>query len=86
MFHQELHVLGHQLLDPLVAINGGLEVGHLFGGHVAGNIATVFITLVIIIRALRALAQHADGAPIQALDLSNLLKERLRSGFGIHNH
>jgi len=48
-FHQELHVLRHQFLDLTVAIDGGLEVGHLFRGHVAGNVAALFIALVIIL-------------------------------------
>jgi len=68
----------------MVAVDGGFEFGHLFRGHVAGDVAAVFIALVIVVGPLRSLAQHADGAAIQMLDLSNLLKERLRSGFGIH--
>jgi hypothetical protein len=83
-FHHELHVLRHQFLDLTVAVDGGLEVGHLFRGHVAGNIAAVFIALVIIVGPLRALAQHADGATIQTLDLGDVVEERLRSQFWIH--
>ena len=75
LFHHELHVLRHQFLDPTVAIDGGLKVGHLFGGHVAGNIAALFIALVIIVGPLRALAKHTDGAAIQTLDLGNVVKE-----------
>ena len=86
LFHHELHVLGHQLLDLTVAVDGGLELGHLFRGHVAGNIAAIFIALVIKVGPLRALAQHADSAPIQTLDLSDVVQERLRSGFWIHGH
>ena len=83
-FHHELHVLRHQFLDLTVAIDGGLEVGHLFRGHVAGNVAAIFIALVIIVGPLRPLAKHTDGAAIQTLDLGDVVEERLRSGFGIH--
>ena len=83
LFHQELHVLRHQFLDLMAAIDGGLELGHLFRGHVAGNIAALFIALVIIVRPLRALAKHTDGAAIQTLDLGDVVEERLRSGFWI---
>ena len=82
--HQELDVLGHQFLDPMVAVNGGLEAGHLLRGHVAGDVAAVFIRLVIVVGALRALAKDTDGAAIQRLDLGDVLEERLWSGFGIH--
>jgi len=82
--HHELHVLRHQFLDLTIAVDGGLEVGHLFRGYVAGNIAAIFIALVIIVGPLRALAKHADGAAIQTLDLGDVVEERLRSGFGIH--
>ena len=83
-FHQELHVLRHQFLDVTIALDGRVEVGHLFGGHVAGNIAASLIALVIIVRPLRALAKHTDGTPIQMLDLGDGVEERLRGGFGIH--
>ena len=75
LFHQELQVLRHQFLDPMVARDGGLELGHLFRGDITRHIAAVFIALVIIIGPLRTLAQHADGAAIQLLDLSNVVQE-----------
>ena len=83
-FHHELHVLRHQFLDLTVALDGGLEVGHLFQGHIAGNIAALFIALVIIVGPLRALAKHTDGAAIQMLDLGDVLEERFGRGVRIH--
>ena len=80
-FHHELYVLRHQFLDLTIALDGRLEVGYLFGGHVAGNIAAAFITLVIIVGPLRALAKHTDGTAIQTLDLGDVVEERLGSGF-----
>ena len=74
----------HQFLNLTIAVDGGLKVGHLFGGHVAGNIAPLFMALVIIVGPLRSLAKHTDGAAIQTLDLGDVVEERLRSGFGIH--
>ena len=65
----------HQFLDLTVAIDGGLEVGHLFRGHVAGNVAAIFIALVIIVGPLRPLAKHTDGATIQPLDLGDVVEE-----------
>ena len=73
--HHELHVLRHQFLHLPVAVNGGLNVSHLFRRHVAGNIAAIFITLVIVVGPLRTLAQHTDGAALQVLDLADVLEE-----------
>jgi hypothetical protein len=73
--------LRHEFLNPAVAVEGFLEVGHLFRRHVTGDVATVLIALMVIIGALRALTKHADGAAVQALDLCDLVKEPLRSEF-----
>ncbi len=59
----------------MVAANGFLEVGHLFGRHVSGDIAAIFIALMVVIGALRPLAKHTDSAAIQPLDLCDFVEE-----------
>src|SRR2546427_2723134 len=85
-FNHEFYILGHQFLDSVVTVDGGLEIGHLFRGDVAGNIAAVFIALVVIVGPVRALAQDTEGAAIQTLDLGDVVEERMRRELGIHGH
>ena len=68
----------------MVAVNGGLQLGHLLRGHIAGDIAPVLITLMVVVGALRALPDDADGAALQLLDLGDVMEERLRGGLVIH--
>lgn len=46
-FHQELDVLLDQLLEALMLGEVDLESGHLRGRHIAGDIAAVFVALMI---------------------------------------
>lgn len=82
--HHDLDVLLHQLLETVVALDGLLNLGDLFQGDIAGNIFAVFIALVIVVRPLRALANDAQGAAFEALDLSDVLENRFGSRFCIH--
>ena len=84
LFHHELCVLLHQLLETLVAIDGLLDLTHLFRGNVAGNIPASFIALMVVVRPRRALAYHIEGASLKALDLSDVVENRLGIGFCIH--
>ena len=68
LLDQEFDVLLDQLLEALVVGNGGLEFGHLVGRHIAGDIAAVFVALMIVVRAVGALAEDADGAAVEALE------------------
>jgi len=73
------------MAEALVARDGLLDLGHLFPWQIARNIPAVFVTLVIVISALGTLADHADGSPVHALDLGDVMKDRFGSGFGIHD-
>src|ERR1035437_2109977 len=68
----------------MVRRDGFLEIGHLFPGNIAGNIPAVFVTLVIVIGPLRALADDAEHSSIQALDLGDVIEDRSGSGCCIH--
>ena len=81
---QEFDVLLDQLLEALVVGNGGLQFLHLFGRHLAGNIPTVFVALMIVVRAGGALADDADGAPVQALNLSQVLEDGFGGDLSLH--
>ena len=74
----------YQLLEATVILDRFLKFAHLFAGNIAGNILALFITLMIVIRPLRAVADNADGAAVQALDLSDFLKDRFGSRCWIH--
>jgi hypothetical protein len=67
----------------MVAVNGGLEIGRLFRGHIAGNVAAVFVALVIIVGPARTLTKQTDSAAIQTLDLGDGVEKGLRSGLSI---
>lgn len=73
-----------QLLEALVVSEGGLEFGHLLGGHIAGHVAPVFVALVIVVGAVGALAQDADGTAVQALDLRQVPEEGFGGDWGLH--
>ena len=73
-----------QLLEALVVGDGGLEFLHLFGRHIAGNIPAVFVALVIVVRARRALTNDTDGAAVEALDLSQIPEEGFGGGLILH--
>jgi hypothetical protein len=72
--------LFHQFLEAMVGRDGFLELGDLFPGNIVGNIPAVFVTLVIAIVPLRALADDAEGSSVQALDLGELAEYGLGSG------
>ena len=72
------------MLEALVVGEGGLEFGHLFGRHIAGNIATVFVALMIVVRAVGAVTEDADGAAVETLDLRQGLEEGFGGGGSIH--
>ena len=73
-----------QLLEALVVGQGGLEFGHLFGRNITGDIPALFIALVIVVRASRALPDDTDGASVQVLNLSQFLEDGLRCDLCIH--
>jgi hypothetical protein len=79
-----MDILLDEFLKAPKVLNGRLEIGHLFGGDIAGNIPAVLVTLVVVVRALGPLADDTDSAPVHALDLGELLEDGFRSGFGIH--
>jgi hypothetical protein len=83
-FGQERHVLLDELLEAVVLGDGGLELGHLLGRHIAGDIPAVFVALVIVVRAGGALPDDADGAALQTLDLNQLLEEGFGGGLRSH--
>src|SRR5271165_6695829 len=68
----------------MIAVNGRLQLGHLLRRHIAGDIAPVLIALMVVVGALRALADDADGAALQLLDLGDVMEDRLRGGLVIH--
>ena len=74
----------HQLLEAAVALDGLLEIADLFPRNIARNIPAVFVALVVIVSAIRALANNADAASVDALNLGDVLKERFWTGFGVH--
>ena len=84
LFHLELDVVLDQLLEALVVGEGALEFGHLFGRDIAGDISTVFVALVIVVRAGWALADNADGTSVQGLNLSQFLEDRFGSDWSLH--
>ena len=61
-----------------VAFEGGLQIGHSVGGHVARDVAAVFVALVVVVGAVGSLAHDAEGAAFHALDLG----QGLEDGFG----
>src|SRR5271165_2938564 len=68
----------------MIAVNGRLQLGHLLRRHIAGDIAPVLIALMVVVGALRALADDADGAALRLLDLGDVMEDRLRGGLVIH--
>ena len=84
MGDDQLGVLVGQLAILGIASQGFLEFGHLFRRHIAGNVAAIFVTLVVVIGALGALAQDADGAAFHAGDLGDELDQRVGRRFGVH--
>ena len=75
LVHQELHILAHEFLNLAVARDSGLEFRHLLGGNVAGDIAAMLIALMVIVRAFWSLAENADGAAVEPLDLGDVVEE-----------
>src|SRR5205823_2993352 len=84
LLDHQLHILFDQHLETLIALQGFFELRQLIGRHVAGNILTVFIALVVVVRPAGTLANDTQRALFQALDLSDLLEDGLGSGFGFH--
>ena len=60
------------------------EIVHLGARNIAGNVATVFIALVIKVRPGGTFADDAESAAVHPLDLSGGLEDGFRSGFWIH--
>src|SRR5688500_5986997 len=79
-----MNIFFHQGLETLVAFNGLLEMLYLIARNITGDVLTVLITLVIVIRPFGPLPDDAQRAFFQALDLSDLLEDRLGGGFRIH--
>src|SRR5665213_1493834 len=68
----------------MVAVDGLLHLADLFRGHIAGDVLARFVALMVVIGPGGTLANHAQGAALQVLDLRELAQNRLRSGFCIH--
>lgn len=60
--HDQIGVLRTQLLKLLVPLDGGLHRVHFIGRQVARDVLALFVGLMIVIRPVRALAQHVDRA------------------------
>jgi len=84
LFHPELDILLHQLLETPIARNGLLKLRDLLGGNITRNIPAVFVALMVVVRPVRALAYDAEGAVVHAVDLGDLVEDRLRGRFGAH--
>lgn len=82
--HDLRRVLRRQFLKAVVARDGLLELGDLLAGHIAGNIAAIFIALVIVVGAVGTLADHADAPAVHVLNLREVVEDGFGSGFGFH--
>ena len=71
-------------MEAAIALDGLLEIVDLFPRNIAGNIPAVFVALVVKVRAFRALANNAEAASVDALNLGDALKDGFGSGFGVH--
>ena len=80
----DFNILLYQLLEATEIGDGLLELWNLLAWHVTRNVPALFVTLVVVIRPLRPLAENADCSPIQVLDLGDVLEDRLGSGFYVH--
>jgi hypothetical protein len=80
----ELDVLLYQFLETPIVFQVLLEFWHLFERNVTRDVPAVFVTLMVVVRPVRALAQDADGALVHTLDLGNLLQDRFGRGFRVH--
>ena len=83
---QEPNILLHELPEAVESLDGRLEFSHLFGGDIAGDIATVFIALVVVVGPRGALADDAEGSPIEGMEGGDFPEDGLGSGGlgGIH--
>jgi hypothetical protein len=81
----ELDVLLHQLLKTPIAFDGLLQLGHLFGRNIARDVPALFITLMVVIGAVRSLAYDTESPIVHALDLGDLLEKRFWGLFGVHH-
>jgi hypothetical protein len=79
-----LNILLSKILKLVVTGDGFLKGGNLILRNVAGNVLTVFPALVIVVGAFGSFSEDAELAAFHVLDLSDLLKEKLRSEIRIH--
>ena len=71
-------------LKFLVSGDGCFEIGELISGNIPGNVLTLFVALVIVVRSFGTVADHADRTALHLLNLGDGLEERFGSRFGVH--
>jgi hypothetical protein len=73
-----------ELLVTVVTVDGILNCLDLISGYVARDIFAILPSLMVVVRAVGALAHHTKLAAFELRDMSHLLKERLRRDLIIH--
>jgi hypothetical protein len=79
-----LSILLGELLVFAVAFNGLLDLRDFGLREIATLILALFPGVEVVVRAVRPLADSAEGAVLHALDLEELLEEGLWSQWCIH--
>ena len=74
----ELHILLDQGLKLLVASDGFAQGGDLILWDITRDVFAVFPSLVVVVGAVGALAEDAERAAFQVLELADLVQEGLR--------
>ncbi len=83
-FNHELGVSPCELLKMSKTLNGFLNFCHLSFGNIPGDMLPIFVALVVVIRPLGSFTNNVKRSPFHALDLCNLLKNRLRGNCFAH--
>ncbi len=78
MINYQPSVLGHQFLEVLIVGGVGRDLLGLVPGNVTGESFALLAALQIVIGPIGALPDDTEFAGLHALDLGDLLEQRLR--------
>ena len=84
MFDDLLSVLLSELLVLVVSLDGLSNLRDLVLGQIATAVFAIFPGVEAVVRAVRSVADTAEGTMFHALDLKDLLDEGLRRKRCIH--